>query len=70
METARTLAEALPQEIERVKELVKLYRSIGPAGEIAARLMELDIKSAESATTNQDTVAMLRAFYKLQGWEA
>lgn len=62
------LAEALPLEIERVKEIVKIYRQpeLKGAGEIAARLMEVDIKKAEMATIEQDTVEMLRSYYILK----
>jgi len=63
-----SLAEQLPAEQARVRELVKEYRSIGPAGEPAARMMEQDLARAETAAASGDVIAMLRAYTALQGW--
>lgn len=68
---SRSLAEALPLEIERVKELIKLYEDpmLKGAGDLACALMKMDIDKAEKATQEQDTVAMLRAYQELKTYE-
>lgn len=63
-----SLAEQLPAEQARVRELVKQYRSIGPEGEPAACMMEQDLERAEKAAASGDVIAMLRAYTALQDW--
>lgn len=60
-----TLAEALPMEQARVRELLTLYRSI-PAGAFAAMMMEQSLRRADMASAEQNTVEMLRALQDLQ----
>jgi hypothetical protein len=64
-----TLADALPREIERVQELIPLYKSV-PMGFIAASLMQQSIKQAHAAMMAGDLVAMLRVYNDLKGYEA
>ncbi len=64
-----SLGEALPQEIDRVRALSVVYRSIGPAGHFAATLMEIDLQEAERAVRTADVVAMLRSVKTLRGWD-
>ena len=64
---SRTLAEALPMEQARVRELVRIYREI-PAGVFAATMMENSLRAADKASAEQDTVAMLRALQDLQSY--
>lgn len=67
-----TLADALPAEQARVRELLKEYRSplLGGAGELAARMMEAALQTAERAATSGDVVAMLRSYEELRGFNA
>lgn len=60
-----TLAESLPLQIERCKEALKAYEEIGPVGRLAYDFISRDIKEAELAILEGDTVAMLRSYYKL-----
>lgn len=64
-----TLGEALPAEIERVRGVAAVYRSIGIGGMPAATMMEDDIRQAEKAIIEGDLVGMLAGYKKLQGWE-
>lgn len=65
-----SLATELPKQQARVRELVTVYRSIGPAGEPAALMMEASLARAEQAASNGDVIAMLRACTDLSGYKA
>lgn len=59
----RTLAEALPQEQARVRELLGVY-SVGIFG---AAMLESELRLADQAAMSGDVVAMLRAYERLRG---
>ncbi len=61
-----TLGDELPKEIARNKELLKIYRSIGPAGMFGFTMIKRDIEEAERATAEGDTVGMIRAYAALK----
>ena len=62
-----TLAEALPREMARVREVLGHYREIGPAGMFGAAMIEQDLRAADRAVMSGDVVAMLRSLKTLQG---
>lgn len=62
-----TLAEALPIEMARVREVLGHYREIGPAGMFGAAMIEQDLRAADRAVMSGDVVAMLRSLKTLQG---
>lgn len=64
-----TLGEALPKETARVRELIKLYQSIGPAGQFALMMIERSLKAADKAMIEGDVVAMIQAYEDLKGFE-
>lgn len=61
-----TLAEALPREMARVREVLGHYREIGPAGMFGAAMIEQDLRAADRAVMSGDVVAMLRSLKTLQ----
>ena len=63
------LAEALPVQQKRVRELIEIYQEIGPVGGFAIAMMKRSLSNAESAAASGDVVAMLRAFQDLQGFK-
>lgn len=65
-----TLADALPKEMARVREVLGLYRQIGPAGMFGAAMIEQDLQRADRAVMSGDPVAMIQALTALQGIEA
>lgn len=69
MSETKTLADALPAEIERVQELLPLYDKI-PTGVFAATMMRQSIKRAHAAMVEGDAVAMLRCYEDLKGYSA
>ncbi len=64
---AETLADALPKEMARVREVLGHYKEIGPAGMFGAAMIEQDLRTADRAVMSGDVVAMLRSLKTLQG---
>jgi hypothetical protein len=64
-----TLAEALPKEQQRVRELLPLYDEI-PTGIFAATMMRQSLARAEQAAASGDVIAMLTAYEDLKGYDA
>lgn len=65
-----SLAEALPLEQARVREVLEAFKSIGPAGMFGAAMIEASLRAADQAASSGDVVAMLRAYQDLKGIEA
>jgi hypothetical protein len=63
----QSLAEALPKECARVREVLGHYKEIGPAGAIGAMFIEQDLQAADQAMVSGDVIAMLQALKKLEG---
>jgi hypothetical protein len=70
MNEIETLADALPSEIARVREVLGHYKEIGPAGMVGAMFIELDLRAAEEAISAGDVVQMICALKTLQGIES
>lgn len=64
-----TLAEALPMEQKRVRELREAYCEIGPAGYFGTWIIDQALERAEKATASGDVIAMLRSYEELKGIE-
>lgn len=60
-----TLADALPNEMSRVREVLGFYKQIGPAGMVGAAMIERDLRAADAAVISGDEVSMLRSFEAL-----
>lgn len=65
-----TLADALPKEMVRVREVLVHYQSIGPAGMFGAAFIEQDLRAADAAVMSGDVVAMLQSYETLKQIEA
>jgi len=66
-EQTETLADALPKEMARVREVLGYYKEIGPAGAIGAAFIEGDLQAADRAAMSGDVVEMMRALLLLRG---
>ena len=66
-EQTETIADALPKEMARVREVLGHYHEIGPAGMFGAAMIEQDLRAADRAVMSGDVVAMLRSLKTLQG---
>lgn len=64
---SESLAEALPREQQRVRDLLRLYESI-PSGAFAAAMMKESLARAERAAAAGDLQEMLVAYQDLQGY--
>jgi hypothetical protein len=69
-EKTKSLAEALPEEMARVREVLGHYKALGPVGMFGAGFIEQDLREADNAVMSGDVVRMLRAYQKLKGIEA
>jgi hypothetical protein len=67
---ATSLADALPKEQARVREILGHYKALGPVGMFGAAFIEADLREADAAVMSGDIVRMLRAYEKLKGIEA
>lgn len=61
-----TLGDDLPKEQARVREILGLYREIGPAGVFGAAMIEQSLQKADKAVMSGDVVAMLAAYKELR----
>lgn len=65
-----TLGEALPKEQARVREILGLYKEIGPAGAFGAAMIEASLRKADAAVMSGDLIAMIDAYNDLKEYEA
>lgn len=65
----KSLAELLPEEQARCRELLVEYKKIGPPGYFGAMIIEDALRRADQAVMQGDTVAMLRLYDELRGFE-
>lgn len=64
--TTETLADALPKECARVREILGYYKELGPVGMFGAAFIEQDLREADRAMASGDVVAMIAALKTLQ----
>lgn len=64
-----TLADDLPKEQERCRELLVFYESIGRGGLFGAMLIKQSLAAAERAAASGDVVAMIHAYKRLKDHE-
>ena len=67
------LTEALPKEINRVREIQGHFKELrdmpGVLVEPQIKMMENDIQNAITASANGNVVAMLKAYKKLEEYQ-
>jgi len=59
------LIEGLQKEMDRNRELLEMYEYV-PAGLFGAANIKKDIKDAEAAIADGDTLAMMRCYEQLK----
>ena len=64
-----TLADELPKQMARVRELLPIYDAI-PTGIFAATMMRADLDRAAKAMAEGDIVEMIRVCKNLEGYSA
>lgn len=67
---AENLIDALLKEMNRVRELIKLYEGLPDnAGWFGASLMKVAIQKAEKAISSGDVIQELKVYEELKGFE-
>ena len=68
-DAVRTLGEALPAEMARVRDKVMpAYIEVGPPGAFALMMMRQDLDCAAKALAEGDVIAMLKTYEELKGY--
>lgn len=66
----KTLGEALPEEMARVRdEIIPAYIEIGPVGIFALTMMRADLDRAAKALAEGDVVEMALVYETLKNYE-
>ena len=63
-----SLGEVIPKECARVREIQCQYRALGPAGSLAAMMMEVALRNADHAMISGGVCAMMKAYEDLKGF--
>ena len=66
---SKSLGEAFPEEQARVRELLIVYRGIGPTGVIGAAMMEHVLDKAAKAVMSGDVAEMIVSYNELKRCE-
>lgn len=62
----KSLAEAIPEEQQRVRELLVEYKRLGNPGAFGAAMLEAELARADQAVMSGDLTAMLAAYESLK----
>ena len=63
---SKSLGEQMPKEQARVREVLGVFKEIGPAGAFGAYRIEQTLRAADEAVMSGDVVAMIRAYQDLK----
>lgn len=61
-----TIGDALPLELTRVREVLNVYRELGPPGAFGALMIEVALQRADQAMIHGDIVEMLTVYEELK----
>ena len=61
-----TLADQLPVEIKRNRELSQIYADLGPVGVFGKMAIDADLVFAETVCAEQNLAGMLTAYARLK----
>jgi hypothetical protein len=61
-----SVGDEFPKEQTRVRELLTVYKQIGPAGAFGALMLEQALQRADQAAISGDVVSILRSFQELK----
>jgi hypothetical protein len=64
-----TIAEDLPKEQQRCREILENAQALGLAGGFLATQLKQSLSHAERAAAEGDVVAMIRAYEDLQSYK-
>jgi hypothetical protein len=66
---SETVGDDFPKQQARVRQLLGLYKGIGPAGSFGALMIEQTLQRADQAAMSGDLVAILRSYEELKACE-
>ena len=66
MNSVTTLADKLPEEMNRCRELSQVYANLGRSGAFGKAAIDRELAVAEKAAASGDVVAMVLACQKLK----
>lgn len=64
-----TLADELPKEQARVREILSHYHAIGPARAFGAAFIEAALRKADKAVMSGDLAEMISAYNELKEYK-
>ncbi len=64
-----SLGEEYPKEQSRCRELLSVYKEIGPAGAFGHMMISQVLQRADAAVISGDLVAMIRCFEEMKECE-
>ena len=64
-----SLGEEIPKEQIRVRELLSVYKSIGPGGAFGALMIEQVLQKADRAVMSGSVVEMIQVYEELKQCE-
>ena len=62
-----SVGEEYPKEQARVRELIEVYRGLGPQGAFAMAMLKDVLREADEAAISGDAVRIIRSFARMQG---
>ena len=65
-----SVGEDFPKQQARVREVLKLYHDIGPAGAFGAIMIETTLREADEAQASGDIIKILQSYESLKAIEA
>ena len=66
---SQSVGEDFPEQQARARELLKVYRELGPVGSFGALMIESALRRADKAAISGDIVKILAAYEELRGLE-
>lgn len=63
---AKNLMEGLLDEMNRVREILEEYKSIGPPGMFGVAMIQGAINQAEKAIASNDVIKMIQCYEELK----
>lgn len=64
--TNESVGSQFPAELQRCRDLLQMYKLIGPAGAFGAVIIGDVIRRAEAALASGDVVAMVRLYAEMK----
>ena len=64
-----SVGDDYPRQQARLRELIKQYEELGPAGMFGKAMIEADLREADEAAMSGDIVRIVAAYQAMKGCE-